>query len=218
MNSRISLLMLTLSPILMVSPVYAQSGFIASPTNSSAFSQEKSTDPIYNTYHNLALGFSIEYLKNMTLSQLTDKISAFDAIHFAFFESPHIGSINFKGIPHLVGFKVVVASSTGAFGPPLDVEDAVRHLLLALADNSTRAISEARGSLNSLPAYRIEFGRSDNPVNFTRTTAEIPYHDVMYVSVKDRILYELEFVTYDKNIQTNFIPTVNRIVDSFQYN
>jgi hypothetical protein len=48
--------------------IKAESGFIANPTNNTT-TCTASTDPNYNIYQNLALGFSIKYLKNMTINQ-----------------------------------------------------------------------------------------------------------------------------------------------------
>jgi hypothetical protein len=47
--------------------INAEGEFIANPTNNTA--STTSTDPNYNTYQNLGSGFSIEYLKNMTVSE-----------------------------------------------------------------------------------------------------------------------------------------------------
>jgi hypothetical protein len=42
-------------------------GFIANPNNNNT--DLRTADPNYNTYQNLALGFNIKYLKNMTIIQ-----------------------------------------------------------------------------------------------------------------------------------------------------
>jgi len=201
----------------MLPPTLSRAEFVANPTNSTAPGTTR-TDPNYNTYQNLGLGFSIKYFKNMTVSEQTDNRSAFRTTHLIYFYNPHVGSGNFKNIPHLIRIQVMVTTATGTFGIPLSLDDAARQVMLSLINNSTTIISKTKGSLNSLPAYKIELESMVNAVNFTGSTTKILSHTILYLTVKSQLLYVIEFITDDKNIQTNFIPMVNKFIDSFQYN
>lgn len=160
--------------------LHAESGFVANPTNNTAGTTAAS-DPNYSTYQNLGLGFSMKYLKNMTIFEQTDNRSAFSTSHKILFTSPHIGSSNFKGIPHLRDIRVLVTPATGAFGIPMSLDDGARQIMLGLAaDNSTTITSKTKGSLNSLPAHKIELESMTNPVNYTSTTTKIPLHVIFY--------------------------------------
>ena len=66
----ISAVFIMLMIVVRVSPttVLAISGFIANPTDNNN-TGTGTADPNYNTNQNLALGFNIKYLKNMTISE-----------------------------------------------------------------------------------------------------------------------------------------------------
>jgi len=206
--------------ILVIAPTTAfaaTSGFIANPTNSTTGTT--GSDPNYNIYQNLGSGFSIKYLKNMTVSEKTDNSSAFRIVHNIDFANPHKGSVNFKGLPHITHITIIVTTATGILGLPTTLDEITKLALLAItADNSTMITGKTKGSLNGLPAYKIETTSTVNPVNFTGTTTKIPIHAILYFTVKDQLLYDIGFTTFDKNIQASFIPMVNKLIGSFQYN
>jgi hypothetical protein len=72
--------------------------------------------------------------------------------------------------------------------------------------------------LYDLPAYKIDMESAINPVNYTGSITKIPIHVILYLTVKDQLSYDIGFATFDKNIQSNFVPMVNKIIGSFKYN
>lgn len=62
-------------------------GFIANPSNTNN-TDLRTTDPNYNMNQNLALGFSIKYLKNMTINQGFVNSTANTPDHFVRFQIP----------------------------------------------------------------------------------------------------------------------------------
>jgi hypothetical protein len=198
----------------MLPPTLSRAEFVANPTNSTATAQ----DPYYNTYQNLGSGFSIKYLKNMTVSEKTDNSSAFRIVHSINFANPHKGTPNFKGIPHILRTSILVTTATGILGLPTTLDEITKQVLLASANNSTTITGKTKGSLNGFPAYKIEVESTVNPVNYTGTTTKIPTHSILYFTVKDQLLYDIGFTTSDKNIQTNFVPMANKLIGTFKYN
>lgn len=65
----------------------ATAGFIANPANTTK-PDIGTADPNYNTYQNLALGFSIKYLKNMTINQRLVNSTANTPDHIVRFQIP----------------------------------------------------------------------------------------------------------------------------------
>jgi len=157
------------------------------------------TDPIYNTYQNLALGFSIKYPNNLTVSENT---------------SARIHHIEFEARPgsHLVGMSVITGPATGPFSLPITLDDFVRQQLMGQAN--VTVISKTKGVLNDLPDYRIEIQSQSYDVTRHAIVLETT---VMYVTFNGGTGYIVKFGTFDKNQQTNFIPITNEILNSFQY-
>ena len=114
--------------------------------------------------------------------------------------------------------QVVVTPSTNRFGIQNGLDFYVNYILALLANNFTTITSKSKGTLNSLPAYRIEYEGLDNPLNYTGTAEKIPFHYIMYLTVRGQTMYGLIFGTIDNNPQANFIPIVNKLVGSFQFN
>jgi PsbP-like protein len=208
------LILVGVIPLLLVLAPLAHAQFVANPTNKTS-ATINTADPNYSTYQNLGLGFSIKYFKNMTISEQTDNRSAFATSHKLAFTSPH--PLDFKGLPHLRDIRILVVPSTGAFGIPMSLDDAARQILLTLVGNIT-ITSKTKGNLNGLPAYEIKLEGMGNPVNYANTTTTIPLHLILYLTVKNQILYGIEFTTFDKNVQSNFIPMVNKLIGTFKYN
>jgi hypothetical protein len=85
----ISTVFMVLMIVVTVSPttVLAISGFIANPTKNNTAGTTIS-DPNYSIYQNLALGFTIKYMKNMTINQELANSTGTAPDHFVRFRMP----------------------------------------------------------------------------------------------------------------------------------
>jgi hypothetical protein len=192
----------------------SDSGFVANPSNIPGKNSTGIMDPNYKVYQNLGLGFNMKYLKNMTVSEKRDNSSAFRTARSVDFSV----SVGNSKIP-LLAAGVLVTQATGMLGIPIGLDDVASQVMLAAVDSgNTTVVSKVKGSLNGLPAYRIEAVMPSNPVNYTHTTTKIPLHSILYLTIKGGLIYTIFFHTFDKNIQTDFMPKVKTMIGSFQYN
>jgi hypothetical protein len=193
--------------------IKAESGFIANPTNTT-----KPADTNYNTYQNIALGFSIKYLKNMTITQLQNG-SGNTLIHYVSFHT-HIRDKLFK---EHIAILITIIPETNFLGQQYNLDQTVRNALMNYySGNDTVVTNKTKGILNGLPAYKIEstvlvpkvlknvtssLGFDGKPIIYQYRTT--------YVTFKDGIGYWIEFFTYSPD---RFNPVEKTMIDSFRYN
>ncbi|MGB7956159.1 MAG: hypothetical protein WCF23_19470 [Candidatus Nitrosopolaris sp.] len=126
----------------------ATAGFIANPSNSNN-TDLRTTDPNYNMYPNLALGFSIKYLKNMTITQ-TQNGSGNTLIHSV---TSHIPLE--KPFKEYLAIVVSVMPETNFLGQQNSLDQTVRNNLMNyLSGNDTVVTNKTKGILNGFPGYK----------------------------------------------------------------
>jgi hypothetical protein len=147
----------------------------------------------YITYQNPALGFSINYPNNMTVSENTNTGGPG---HTIIFKAKPVVPI----IPHLIGILIDVFR-----GRQASLDDTVRQALgAAVTIAHATVINKTKVIINGLPAYRIESQYPD-------------VHVIGYITINGDTMYNIAFETVDKNPKANFVPIVNTIINSFQY-
>jgi hypothetical protein len=191
-------------------------GFIANPTNTTK-PGIGTADPNYNTYQNLALGFSIKYLKNMTITR-TQNGSGNTLIHFVSFHIPL--DTPFK--KHLA-MVVSVMPETNFLGQPFNLDQTLRNVLMNYySGNDTVVTNKTKGLLNGFPAYKIE-GTVLVPKVFKNVTSSLGFdgkpivnqYRIFYVTFRDGIGYWIQFFTYSPD---KYYPVEKKMIDSFRYN
>jgi hypothetical protein len=186
-------------------------GFIANPTNNNTV--VRTTDPNYNTYHNLALGFSIKYLKNMTISERLNNTQ-----NIVTFKTPHG-----KPIRESITMFITVIPETNFLGQQYNLDQTVRNVLAACCvGNNITVTNKVKGMLNGIPAYKIE-NTVLVPKVFKNVTSSLGYdgkpitqqYRTAYVTFRDGIGYGISFLSFSQNRYNAIEKTM---IDSFRYN
>jgi hypothetical protein len=191
-------------------------GFIANPTNNNT--GVRTVDPNYNTYQNLALGFNIKYLKNMTINQASVNTTANTVYHTVRFQIP----LNKPYNEHMT-VDISVIPETNFLAQQYSLDQTIKNSLMNYySGNDTIVTSKTKGTLNGFPAYKIEdivsvpkdlknitssIGLDEKPLKYQ--------HRTLYVTFRDGIGYWIEFRTYS---QDRFNPVEKTMIDSFRYN
>jgi hypothetical protein len=191
-------------------------GFIANPSNNNN-THLRTTDPNYNMYQNLALGFSIKYLKNMTFAQKQNG-SGNTLIHVVGFRIP-LGK-PFK--EHLL-IVISVIPETNFLGQQYSLDQTVRNELMNYySGNDTVVTNKTKSILNGFPAYKIE-STVLVPKVFKNVTSSLGFdgkpimyqYRTLYVTFRDGIGYWIQFFTYSPD---RYNPIEKTMIDSFRYN
>jgi hypothetical protein len=191
-------------------------GFIANRSNSNN-TDLRSTDPNYNIYPNLALGFSIKYLKNMTITQ-TQNSSGNTLIHAVTIRIP-LG----KPFKEHLSMKISVIPETNFLGQQYSLDQTVRNdLMNYLSGNDTVVTNKTKGILNGFPAYKIESTMLVSKV-FKNITSSLGFdgkpithqYQTSYVTFRNGIGYCIAFLTFSPN---RFNSVEKTMLDSFRYN
>jgi hypothetical protein len=215
----ISAVFIMLMIVVRVSPttVLAISGFIANPTDNNN-TGTGTADPNYNTYQNLALGFNIKYLKNMTISERLQNGSFNTLVHVVSFHLP----LDRPFKEHIL-MEISIIPETNFLGQQYGLDQTVRNLLTdcCVKDNTT-VISKIKGMLNGIPAYKVEqitlVPKSVKNITSSLGFDGIPIkyqYKTTYVSFRDGIGYWIQFYTYSPD---RFNPVEKTMIDSFRYN
>jgi hypothetical protein len=191
-------------------------GFIPNP--SKGVSDLRTTDPNYNMYQNLALGFNIKYLKNMTINQGFVNSTANTPDHFVRFQIPVVTP--FKDHLSMI---ISVIPETGFLGVPYNLDQAVTHLLMnSYSGNNTIVTNKTKGILNGFPAYKID-SIVIVPKVFKNITSSLGFdgkpithqYQTLYLTFRNGIGYWIQFYTYSPD---RFNPVEKTMTDSFRYN
>jgi hypothetical protein len=192
-------------------------GFIANPSNNNN-TNLRTTDPNYNLYQNLALGFSVKYLKNMTINQGLRNSTTNTPEHIVRFQIP----LNKPYSEHMT-VDVSVIPETNFLAQQYSLDQTVRNWLMNYySGNNTIVTNKTKGILNGFPAYKIE-DIVAVPKEFKNITSSIGLdgkplkyqHRVLYVTFRDGIGYWIEFRNYSPE---RFNPVEKTMIDSFRYN
>jgi hypothetical protein len=192
-------------------------GFIANPSNNNN-TGTRTSDPNYNTYQNLALGFSIEYPKNMTISERLQNGSFNTLVHVVSFHVPLD-----KPFKEHIAMEISISPETNFLGQQYSLDQTVRNLLTAccIKDNIT-VINKIKGMLNGIPAYKV-VETALVPKSLKNITSSLGFdgklikyeYRTTYVTFRDGIGYWIQFYTYSPD---RFNPVQKRMIDSFRYN
>jgi hypothetical protein len=191
-------------------------GFIANPTNTTK-PGIGTPDPNYNTYQNLALGFSIKYLKNMTIIQRQNG-SGNTLTHFVSLRIPLD-----KPFKEHITAVISIMPVTNFLGQQYSLDQTVRNALMNYySGNDTVVTNKTKGLLNGFPAYKIE-STVLVPKVFKNVTSSLGFdgkpiiyqYRVLYVTFRDGIGYWIQFFTYSPEW---YYPVEKTMVDSFRYN
>jgi hypothetical protein len=197
--------------------IKAAPGFIANPTNNNN-TGTGTTDPNYNTYQNLALGFSIKYLKNMTINQGLVNSTANTPDHNIRFQIPLDNP--FK--EHLT-MVISIIPETNFLGQQGNLDQVLSNWLMNYySGNNTVVTNKTKGLLNGFPAYKID-STVLVPKPFKNITSSLGFdgipithqYQTTYVTFRGGIGYWITFLTYS---QDRFNPVEKTMIDSFRYN
>jgi hypothetical protein len=192
-------------------------GFIANPSNSNN-TDLRTTDPNYNMYPNLALGFSIKYLNNMTINQGLQNSTSNTPNHFVSFNVPLD-----KPFKEYLAIVISVIPETNFLGQQRSLDQTLRNWLMNYySGNDTVVTNKTKGILNGFPAYKIEstvlvpkvFKNLTSSLGFDGKPIKYQYR-TLYVTFRDGIGYWIQFFTYSPN---RFNPVEKTMIDSFRYN
>jgi hypothetical protein len=208
-------LMVVVSPTM----VLASSGFIANPTSNNNTSTSTGTsDPNYKIYQNLALGFNIKYIKNMTINQGLVNSTGNAPDHFVRFQIPITSP--FKEHLRMI---ISVIPETNFLGQQSNLDQVLGNWLMNYySANNTIVTNKTKGILNGFPAYKLEIAELV-PKVFENITSSLGYdgmpikyqYQTTYVTFRNGIGYWITFLTYSPFI---FNPVENTMIDSFRYN
>jgi hypothetical protein len=212
MKTRILLLCTVMVIIVSPTTASASSGFITNPTSNNS-TGTGTTDPNYNTYQNLALGFNIKYLKNMTVSERLNNTQ-----NIVIFKTP-----NGKPIREGITMFITVIPETNFLGQQYSLDQTVSNALATccVGDNVT-VTNKVKGMLNGIPAYKIE-NTVLVPKVFKNITSSLRYdgkpitqlYRTGYVTFRDGIGYWISFLSFSQNRYNAIEKTM---IDSFRFN
>jgi hypothetical protein len=176
-------------------------GFIANPANNNNTSTG-TTDPNYKIYRNLALGFNIKYIKNMTISERLNNTQ-----NIVTFKTPYG-----KPSREFMILVVTVIPEINFLGQQYNLDQTVRYALAACCV----------GTLNGIPAYKVDslvlvskaFKNITSSLGFDGNPIKYEYR-ITYVTFRDGIGYWLAFGSFSQN---RYDPVEKTMIDSFRYN
>jgi hypothetical protein len=211
------LFFVALIPLLLVLAPLAHAQFVANPTNK-ASATTNTTDPNYNTYQNLGLGFSIKYLKNMTISERLQNNSFNTLVHVVSFHIPLD-----KPFKEHLAMQISILPEINFLGQQYSLDQTVSNLLAAccVKDNTT-VTNKIRGMLNGIPAYKVE-EITLVPMSLKNITSSLGFdgmpikyqYETTYVTFRGGFGYWIQFYTYSPG---RYNAVEKTMIDSFRYN